>query len=432
MSGRWREPRSCSVIGAAHRRRGQPCQDASLAVRLQTPQGETLQLMAVADGHGNRRHWLSQVGSALACHQAETAVQAALARTPLTDQVGWRRLLRHELPDAIVQGWLAATAADWADRQDREDQPYSPEVYGCTLGLVLMAPRWWGHTGLGDWDLVRIDHAGTAALISEEAAGAATGEATASLCLPQAQALFTERSDLQALAAAENASTGLALVLSSDGVRKSCATDADFLQLCAELRAISDPTELTQGLEQITRQGSGDDVSVAVGQWQGAPERPALESPTEPKRQPRPAETGRKAAPIRRITLLALGGLGVVGVLGVLGVLSSGGWWLLRQQPQRALPPIPELPAPVAAESARQCAQPERIRANLNQRRPQFQQLLSGSTAEPLLAGAERDPLGALIAASRLGRLNTCTPLQRELALQWRSGRMPPGERSQP
>jgi hypothetical protein len=81
----------------------------------------------------------------------------------------------------------------------------------------------------------------------------------------------------------------------------------------------------------------------------------------------------------------------------------------------------------VAAESARQCAKPDHIRANLNQRRPQFQQLLSGSPAEPLLAAADRDPLGALIAASRLGQLDTCSALQRELALQWRDGRMPSG-----
>lgn len=268
MSGRWREPRSCSVIGAAHRRRGQPCQDASLATRLHTSGGEPLQLMAVADGHGNRRHWLSQVGSALACSQAEAAVQAALARTPLTDLVGWHQLLRHELPAAILQGWLAATAADWTERAEATDQAYSSEAYGCTLGLVLLAPRWWGHTGLGDWDLVRVDSAGQATLISEEARNASAGEATASLCLPQAETLFAERSGLQALADVAMENSDLALVLSSDGVRKSCATDADFLQLCAQLCAISDPAELAAGLEQITSQGSGDDVSVAVGQWQ--------------------------------------------------------------------------------------------------------------------------------------------------------------------
>ena len=428
MSGRWREPRSCSVIGAAHRRRGQPCQDASLTARLHTSAGDPLQLMAVADGHGNRRHWLSQVGSALACREAQAAVQVALARTPLTDLTGWHQLLRHELPAAIVQGWLAATAADWAERAEAAGQAYSSEAYGCTLGLVLLAPRWWGHTGLGDWDLVRLDAAGLGTLISEEASDAAAGEATASLCLPRAEALFAERSSLQPLAAVELEGTELALVLSSDGVRKSCATDADFLQLCAQLCAISDPAELVAGLEQITSQGSGDDVSVAVGQWQGVPDLPAVEPQAAPDLQPSPICRRRSVSPSSMATLATLTALGLI---------SGSGWWLWRHQQPRALPPqpvvpaasapSPKLPAPVAAEIARQCAQPDRIRATLNQRRPQFRQLLSGSPAEPLLAAADRDPLGALIAASRLGHLDTCSALQRELALQWRDGRMPSG-----
>jgi hypothetical protein len=39
------------VIGAAHQRRGVVCQDASLVRQLRAPAGQTLQLLAVADGH---------------------------------------------------------------------------------------------------------------------------------------------------------------------------------------------------------------------------------------------------------------------------------------------------------------------------------------------------------------------------------------------
>ena len=49
MTGRWLEPRCCTVIGAAHRRRGQPCQDASLCASLQSADGLPVGLMAVAD-----------------------------------------------------------------------------------------------------------------------------------------------------------------------------------------------------------------------------------------------------------------------------------------------------------------------------------------------------------------------------------------------
>ena len=58
VSYAWLAPRACSVIGAAHRRQGKPCQDASLTAQLTGQGGQTLQLLAVADGHGSSRSWL--------------------------------------------------------------------------------------------------------------------------------------------------------------------------------------------------------------------------------------------------------------------------------------------------------------------------------------------------------------------------------------
>ncbi|MFM7311688.1 MAG: hypothetical protein ACKO0M_00705, partial [Cyanobium sp.] len=85
------------------------------------------------------------------------------------------------------------------------------------------------------------------------------------------------------------------------------------------------------------------------------------------------------------------------------------------------------------------CADPGRLRATLNQRRPQFQQRLAGHP--PAQGTAERDPLGALITASRGGPLPGCPELERELRRQWQlaaghspaaagAGRMPPARRA--
>ncbi|MEY4298629.1 MAG: hypothetical protein RLZZ423_1808 [Cyanobacteriota bacterium] len=384
------EPRCCTVIGAAHRRRGQPCQDASLACRLQASGSGSLQLIAVADGHGNRRHWLSAEGSTLACQAAERAVRQALTRTPLAAIERWQELLQRDLPAAIVQDWLAATAADWAARPEAGEQPFTPLAYGSTLGLVLLTPHWWGCTGLGDWDLVAISAAGEARLISEERGDGSGGEATASLCLPGAADLFAERVTLEPLGAAAGRPDSRTLVLSSDGLRKSCLTDADFLQLCCQLSTVVDPAELQTGLAQVTAEGSGDDISVA------------MVHPLGPPAQPR--------RPLARwLALLLLGA----------GALAATGWWWLRQ-------PVPDA---LDREIARQCAAPDRIRANLNQRQAQFRQLLQPQAdARPL--NAERDPLGAVIAASRLGPLSGCTTLERELRLQWqRAAGRPPSDR---
>ena len=72
----WALPLCRSRIGAAHRRRGLPCQDASLSASLPSGDGLPVQVMAVADGHGHRLHWRSEVGSRLACQVAIDAVRA--------------------------------------------------------------------------------------------------------------------------------------------------------------------------------------------------------------------------------------------------------------------------------------------------------------------------------------------------------------------
>lgn len=403
---------ACSVIGAAHCRRGKPCQDASLARELRGRRGERLLLLAVADGHGGSRYWLSGEGSRLACEQAAAAVAAALADHDLADLERWQQLLADELPATIQRRWLEAVEADWRQRteqgtaQGTEQHPelagqlFSPLTYGSTLGLALLSPGWWGHTGLGDWDLVQLNGS-EAALVSEEAEQGGPAEATASLCLADAAGRWRGRAALVPLT---EATPPFCLLLSSDGVRKSCATDADFLSLCAHLAELADPAALAEGLAQITAAGSGDDVSVAIGRW-GHHDAPT-NSPAAPGP---PAATSRaRLAPllIAAAALLALGGLAAGLALG---------WGPLRsRQAQRpgASPASGPATTPTAGlgsaaraslerESRRLCQQPQLIQASLAQRQAQFGDLLGGALQAPaLIAAAARDPLGALIAAS--------------------------------
>ena len=396
MSPAWLAPQACSVLGAAHRRQGKPCQDASLSAELLGPEGQTLQLLAVADGHGSSRSWLSQRGSALACAEAQGAVAEALARTPLTDERAWRQLLREGLAATVHGRWRAAIAADWPQHSPDPAAPLEPVAYGCTLGVLLLAPQWWGCTGLGDWDLVAVDRDGSAQLLSqEEAIGSqGAGEATASLCLPQGETLWAQRAQLQPLSGQGQLQ---ALVLSTDGVRKSCASDADFLALCSQVIQLEEPQQLQRCLEQITREGSGDDVSLAMALRAG------------PGSGPRPTR-GR--------TALALGLAGAT--LALAGGLVAAQCLLQRH----ATAP----PDPVLLLQQSLCADPARIRANLTPRRAQLQQLRRDpAAASALLAAPQRDPLGALLARSQRGTLTACPALQQQLAALWREtgGKMP-------
>ena len=379
MSPRWQHLQACSVIGAAHRRQQKPCQDASLSVELKG-RGGNLQLLVVADGHGGSRYRLSHRGSALACQVSQEAVEQWLSTTPLTEPDRWRQLLEQELPAAIHQSWLAAISADWALQPDAEHEPFSPLLYGSTLGLVLLTPQWWGCTGIGDWDLSAIDQQGQAALLSEEREHSGS-EATGSLCQELGQQLWHERTQLQPLGAQTDLQ---ALVLSTDGVRKSCATDADYLQLCAALLDLRDRQELEQGLAHITQAGSGDDVSLAIA---------------------------HRASKQRRSSVLPRGWRWLLLLLAASGV-GLAAWLIPRQE------------TPLQAQARQLCANPEHIQATLNQRRAHFKALLK----KPELAGqlqqlASTDPLGALIAASQSGPIPGCTVLNAELSRQWQRAR---------
>ncbi len=436
----WQPATACSRPGAAHQRRGQGSQDWAATTQLRSREGLPLQLLAVADGHGGRRYTRSATGSRLACESALAAAAAALAEQPLgqgsATLEAWRRWLAVELPQQIQADWLEAIERDWERRQREEsqgegqDEPaaFSPLLYGTTLALVVLTPRWWGHTGLGDWDLVRVEVEGAAQLLSEERAAAdVPGEATASLCLPEAAALWAPRAALHPLPARQGS---FSLLLSTDGIRKSCATDADFLALAAHLAQGTAPgdAELAELLDRISREGSGDDVSLALAHWRG-PEHP-LERP--------PGQAVRAPLAVGVVALAATAGL-------------AAGLLALRRPPPpkpAAVPSLPAGPSPppplVRQEVQRLCGQsPAAILGTLRSRRAQFEELRSGRlTPAALLAAADEDPLGALIGASfdpaqrtmvqgtPRGGLRLCAALELALQQQWldqsRGGTHPP------
>ena len=411
----WLRPLCCTRPGASHLRKGVVCQDASGWHCFQDRQGEQVQLMAVADGHGGARYGRSDVGSWLACRTALNTArqlfqsQAIVAATPLWprpsdqgpvpaepspqqllewqqdqwQQHHWQQWLGQELPQVIQRRWLRAVRRHWrAHRPAAGDEAFSPLLYGTTLGLVVMTPRWWGHTGLGDWDLLQLQASGSQ-LLSQENDPAAAGEATFSLCLPDAAAHWASRTAIQRL---DRDTPPFALLLSTDGIRKSCSTDDDFLALGrylsqAPLPAAAEPAvDLAASLDRISSQGSGDDVTAAVAHWlPGEPSPPMASSltglgPAGPQLQPcRP----RSLEPSRRIEVVD---------------------------------PVPNGPVQVDASQAAPIAAPRSAtgsgrRPRPGRRRPLAAQVLVGAV---LLGG-----LGAAaLALFRFGPLGRVVPLQ--------------------
>jgi len=411
--------------------------------QFSTGDGQPLTLLAVADGHGAAAYSRSDVGSALACRAALEAVGAALALGELggpglsaADPASWRGWLQQALPEAICGRWLAAVERHGRSEPCPSPGRFTAQPYGTTLGLLLLAPGWWGYSGLGDWDLVRIGQGGAGELLSQEQAMAGGPEATASLCQGMAAAAAF-RSGLWPL---DPSTPPFALLLGTDGLRKSCASDADFLALASWL-APSQPScrdgsnaaaeavaaRLAADLDRVSAEGCGDDVSVAIARWgeaafvepgaqqsaqQAAPQlaQPIDQQVAQPLMQP-----GAFApSPVRLAWGSAAGSLAAARrpwavATGLLALLAGAGglWYGLVWVPSSRPKPLPisALPAdaraPLRQEVERLCRSPGLVDPSLRSRRSQVLGLHQGSLEQAeLLAAAARDPLGALIAAS--------------------------------
>jgi hypothetical protein len=474
----WTEPIHGSRRGAAHRRRQQPCQDATAVGQVFSLDGLPVWVMAVADGHGGSRYRLSDRGSRLACERALAEVTAAVAQRRLGSpdddalQAQWADWLARELPAAITSTWLEAITADWTgsappDGSDlaidsdpairgesrgepdlpRETGPsgeaavmgesdgprFAPWLYGTTLGLVLMTPHWWGQTGLGDWDLVRIDGNGQVSLVSEERQPIGAGEATCSLCQSEAAQLFAARSGLWPITARE---APFALLLGTDGLRKSCASDADFLVLASWLAGMPSGVDAPRGpqlaasLDRISREGSGDDISVTIGRLAAPADRPApgLAPATIEPVLVAPAAVVPESALAKDSAGMAAGAgaapsppkpraVAVLGLALLLAGVGVGATALLLPWPRmdgRTQGPSAELQA--LAQTARQlCSEPETISRQLNRRRALIDQIQHQPPKSGWLQREARpDPLAVWIA---LGLDQALTPERRRQRL---------------
>jgi len=450
----WSLPLHRSLCGASHQRRGLPCQDASLSASVRSADGQAIGLMAVADGHGGSRYWLSDVGSRLACELAIALASQDLSTQPMSGSDAQsldaiRHWLSTELPPRLVSRWQTAIRADWQSRSlppEHCREGFSSQTYGTTLALVVLTPRWWAHTGLGDWDLVLLSNTQADRIISEETLPGLQAEATESLCQSNAELRFAARTGVHSLTGDQCQACGV--VLSTDGIRKSCASDADHLALCRYLlqeaqlqqtRTATEASNLDPSLERISREGSGDDVSVALAGFGClAPERetsapaappplPALTLDRVASRDPQPPPSGLGSPRLRRAERrgqrrrLALGVLLAAG-LGSTAVLA----WRQTTRPSAAEAPMrwsaedqPELRQLISDL----CRQPQLIEPRLSARQQQFEQLRRHPAA--LEAWRQhQDWLGVLIGLSRPGQpvfkpLQSCHALAAALERRW-------------
>jgi serine/threonine protein phosphatase PrpC len=245
-----------SVRGVLHLRRNQPNQDAIAWSRGVAP-GDPI-VVAVADGHGSLSHPRSGDGARMAVEVAIPLLEDWLHSAPPEDDGSG-------LPDAILAAWQSAVEAHLAAEPVVPGrQPESFDAY-LLYGTTLLAAGICGERKLclqiGDGDILVLRPDGTVLKPLPESPDC-FDNFTDSLCQDDAVERFrvARLDDEVAL-----------LLLASDGYGNSYVDDdefeaigPDYLALLNRVGAERVAAGLPGWLADITRGGSGDDITLGL------------------------------------------------------------------------------------------------------------------------------------------------------------------------
>ena len=253
-----------TVIGDSHIREGIVCQDSSgICVT------DTFGIAVVADGHGSAKHFRSDVGSRIAVKITTGLLKNYMSRTDFREQ-----FLKH--PDFILQQMEKQILMTWREAVEEYhlENPLTEEenqkmesfgkklrtavIYGSTVLAAVIADGFSYGMVLGDGGFVVLDGDGKLFIPIEDKNSHANY--TSSLCNTDAihyfEHWYTEEDPT-------------ALFVSTDGLFKSFASEEDFLKyhgLLSQMFKDKERTEksLQKNFEKRTREGSGDDISIAM------------------------------------------------------------------------------------------------------------------------------------------------------------------------
>jgi serine/threonine protein phosphatase PrpC len=257
---------ACSRRGAAHARAGTPCQDAH-AVAASCAAGVPCLIAAVADGHGDPVHDLSEHGAACA---VGSAVEEMLTFHAHFRPDGGRGQLRKEFDDHFPRRagrrWREAVLASAHRRlgetpDDAEGQERLFARHGTTLLAALVTHAALVVAQLGDGCVLLVRPDGRVEGLRPDETASAT--VTDSLCSRDAPRRWRT--------AVLDPAPGGTLVLATDGLVNAFAEEEQLHAFARGLRqrirdygreAVAD--SLAGWLDHFSENGSGDDVTLAM------------------------------------------------------------------------------------------------------------------------------------------------------------------------
>ncbi|ALG67552.1 protein phosphatase 2C domain-containing protein [Beggiatoa leptomitoformis] len=252
--------------GASHIQHNLPCQDA-FAIRTESIKGKPCIALAVADGHGDKKHDLSQYGAQFAVTLAVEQLLHFFQHFYI--EQGSLPLLiknfRQDFPRRLVRLWRNTVTTDVKRRFPLSaslDLQTQIKRYGSTVLVALVLPELLLLGQLGDGDILRLATDGTTARPFQEDAHL-LGNATFSLISTDADKYWQTR--------AIERQAGESLLLATDGLINAFADEQQFQAFAQSLLARvtqfgveAVEQALPQWLDHYSAQGSGDDITVII------------------------------------------------------------------------------------------------------------------------------------------------------------------------
>jgi serine/threonine protein phosphatase PrpC len=251
--------------------------------------GENI-VLAVADGHGSNRHFRSQWGAQIAVRCAVETFGQVLTRLEGDDSFDFsqtKRILEIDLPKHLLRNWrddvklfheknsLAKEEFAYINKQYTPTtlsdlEKHINTIYGATLLAVFVMRNLIVFTQIGDGDILCIMETGEILQPIPEDSRIVLNE-TDSLSDPKAEGLMK----LYFLPLTEWNPAPKMILVSSDGLRNSYDNSKKFRTFASGINAefetgilkeqiLHVETHLQQWLQEISHEGSGDDVTLGI------------------------------------------------------------------------------------------------------------------------------------------------------------------------
>lgn len=247
-----------TIRGTSHVLANMPNQDAMAHER-----DGAWTFLAVADGHGSKRHYRSDRGSAFAV----ATVVALLRRATREIEAGAAAAVLSGLAQNLVEGWRERVEADIRRWPIPEAPGFdSHAVYGSTCVAAAIGPGCSLFLQIGDGDVLAASptvEADRVIPLDPHLVGAGTY----SLCQPDAVA----RTHLRLFTSPHPLASPDFVMVGTDGLSKSYPSDEDFVSVSRHFRGSLRATPLDPflvtlepWLAECSARGSRDDVTVAL------------------------------------------------------------------------------------------------------------------------------------------------------------------------